>query len=242
MRKGNRRDRGTGELLKESSWRFLRSRLSLKTETRRFFASRTRASRTPVEMRQCCEPSLESPTLVPTREVRGQRRGAAAFLSFSKSRHFSFYKSQLMLRSFHRPFAPQDPQWPRPRRSPAAKSRPRRWRNLSLATRRATADRALRIQRVRQIVAVLEKREADPPVVLVQVQIARVGEAMVVAHWRPREGKENFPPRKALKSHETRKSSTPPVPATEERGHRNRAAGFEKAPLRRHACVSRPRR
>src|ERR1700719_3443430 len=52
------------------------------------FSLRTRASRTPVETRQCCEPSLESPTPFPTREERGQRRGTAAFLSFSKSRHF----------------------------------------------------------------------------------------------------------------------------------------------------------
>jgi hypothetical protein len=103
------------------------------------------------------------------------------------------------------------------------------------------ADSARPADRLRQIVAVLEKREAYPPDALVQFQIARVGEAMVVAHWRPTEGKENFPPRKALKSHETRKSSAPPVPATEERGHCNRAAGFEKAPRRRHDC-SRPRR
>jgi hypothetical protein len=36
---------------------------------------------------------------------------------------------------------------------------------------------------------------------------------------RPTEGEENFPPRKALKSHETRKSSAHPIAATEERGH-----------------------
>jgi hypothetical protein len=42
---------------------------------------------------------------------------------------------------------------------------------------------------------------------------------------RPTQGKENFLPRKALKSHETRKSSARPVPATEERGHRNPPIG-----------------
>src|SRR5271156_191621 len=73
-----------------------------------------------------------------------------------------------------------------------------------IATRRAIAERKLRIverltsglslahiahverltiQRVRQIIAqMLEKREVDPPSGYVQLQIARVGEAMVVAH------------------------------------------------------------
>ena len=73
-----------------------------------------------------------------------------------------------------------------------------------VATRRAIAERKLRIverltsglsvahiahveqltiQRVRQIIAeMLEKREVDPPSGYVQLQIARVGEAMVVAH------------------------------------------------------------
>ena len=157
-----------------------------------------------------------------------------------------------------------------------------------VATRRAIAERKLRIverltsglslahiahvekltiQRVRQIIAeMLEKREVDPPSGYVQLQIARVGEAMVVAHTMmlqgdlqaldrliklngeldryhgfgreplpapaesapPRlvappqrllaassaadgEAKENYPPRKALKSQETRKSSGRPV-------------------------------
>ena len=73
-----------------------------------------------------------------------------------------------------------------------------------VATRRAIAERKLRIverltsglslahiahverltiQRVRQVIAeMLEKREVDPPSGYVQLQIARVGEAMVVAH------------------------------------------------------------
>ncbi len=73
-----------------------------------------------------------------------------------------------------------------------------------VATRRAIAERKLRIverltsglsvahialvekltiHRVRQIIAeMLEKREVDPPSGYVQLQIARVGEAMVVAH------------------------------------------------------------
>jgi hypothetical protein len=73
-----------------------------------------------------------------------------------------------------------------------------------VATRRAIAERKLRIverltsglsvahiahveqltiQRVRQIIAeMLERREVDPPSGYVQLQIARVGEAMVVAH------------------------------------------------------------
>ena len=156
-----------------------------------------------------------------------------------------------------------------------------------VATRRAIAERKLRIverltsglsvahiahvekltiHRVRQIIAeMLEKREVDPPSGYVQLQIARVGEAMVVAHTMmlqgdlqaldrliklngeldryhgfgreqlpaPAEsapprlvappqrllaaslaadgGQENFPPRKALKSQETRKSSGRPV-------------------------------
>jgi hypothetical protein len=79
-----------------------------------------------------------------------------------------------------------------------------------VATRRATADRKLRIrewltsglsvghiarveqlmvQRVRQIVAeMVEKSEVDPPVGFVQLQIARVGEAMVVAHTTMMQG------------------------------------------------------
>jgi hypothetical protein len=36
----------------------------------------------------------------------------------------------------------------------------------------------LTVQRVRQIVAAVKKREANPPVELVQFQMARVGEAM----------------------------------------------------------------
>ena len=79
-----------------------------------------------------------------------------------------------------------------------------------VATRRAIAERKLRIverltsglsvahiahverltiQRVRQILAeMLEKREVDPPSGYVQLQIARVGEAMVVAHTMMMQG------------------------------------------------------
>jgi hypothetical protein len=79
-----------------------------------------------------------------------------------------------------------------------------------VATRRATADRKLRIrerltsglsvghiarveqltvQRVRQIIAeMLEKREADQPVGFVQLRIAHVGGAMVVAHTMMMQG------------------------------------------------------
>src|SRR5271168_2868970 len=79
-----------------------------------------------------------------------------------------------------------------------------------VATRRAIAERKLRIverltsglsvahiarveqltiQRVRQIIAeMLEKREVDPPSGYVQLQIARVGEAMVVAHTMMMQG------------------------------------------------------
>jgi hypothetical protein len=41
--------------------------------------------------------------------------------------------------------------------------------------------------------------------------------ALLKRVWRPTEGKENIPPRKALKSLETRKSSARPSPASEER-------------------------
>jgi hypothetical protein len=116
----------------------------------------------------------------------------------------------------------------------------------------------------------LEKREVNPPSDVLQLQIARVGEARVVAHTMmmqgdlqamdrllelngeldryhgfgrarlaasakpaplrvvppPRallkassvEGEENFPPRKAWKSRETRKSSARASPAGEARG------------------------
>jgi hypothetical protein len=79
-----------------------------------------------------------------------------------------------------------------------------------VATRRATADRKLRtrerltsglsvghiarveqltVQRVRQIIAeMLEKSEVYPPEKLVQLQIACVGEAMVVAHTMMMQG------------------------------------------------------
>jgi hypothetical protein len=79
-----------------------------------------------------------------------------------------------------------------------------------VATRRATADRKLRnrerltsglsvghiarveqltVQRVRQIIAeMLEKREADQPVGFVQLRIAHVGGAMVVAHTMMMQG------------------------------------------------------
>jgi len=73
--------------------------------------------------------------------------------------------------------------------------------------------------------------EAAPP------RLVPPPRALLAASLASDGGEENFPPRKALKSHETRKSSVPPVPATEDRGHRNRAAGFES-----HDSVSRPRR
>lgn len=78
------------------------------------------------------------------------------------------------------------------------------------AARRATAERKLRIlerltmgasvaniarvekitiRRVRQIIAdMLAKREADPPAGFVQLQIARLSDAMVVAHTMMMEG------------------------------------------------------
>ena len=78
------------------------------------------------------------------------------------------------------------------------------------AARRATAERKLRIlerltagvsvghiahvenitvRRVRQIIAeMLAKREVDPPAGFVQLQIARLGDAMVVAHTMMMEG------------------------------------------------------
>jgi hypothetical protein len=94
----------------------------------------------------------------------------------------------------------------RPHEAPAAADPPAR----RVATRRAIAERKLRIverltsglsvghiahverltiQRVRQIIAeMLEKREVDPPSSYVQLQIARVGEAMVVAHTMMMQG------------------------------------------------------
>jgi hypothetical protein len=79
-----------------------------------------------------------------------------------------------------------------------------------IEARRATAERKLRIlerltsgasvaniarvekltiRRVRQIVAeMLAKREADPPAGFVQLQIARLGDAMVVAHTMMMQG------------------------------------------------------
>src|SRR5665213_2986903 len=87
-------------------------------------------------------------------------------------------------------------------------SRPERARRI--AARRATADRRLRImeqltagasvahiarnencsvRRVRQLIAeTLAKREIDPPAGFVQLQIARLSNAMMVAHTRMIEG------------------------------------------------------
>jgi len=87
---------------------------------------------------------------------------------------------------------------------PAVESAPR------VTPRRATADRRLRIlesltsglsvariaraenltiRRVRQMIAqMLENREVDPPAGFVQLQIARLGEAMIVAHTMMMEG------------------------------------------------------
>ncbi len=88
---------------------------------------------------------------------------------------------------------------------PSAPGRARR-----IEARRATAERKLRIlerltmgasvansarvekvtiRRVRQIIAeMLARREVDPPAGFVQLQIARLGDAMVVAHTMMREG------------------------------------------------------
>ncbi len=95
--------------------------------------------------------------------------------------------------------------------SPAAAERPPTPENAGRgAARRATAERKLRIlerltmgasvaniarvekitiRRVRQIIAeMLAKREVDPPAGFVQLQIARLGDAMVVAHTMMMEG------------------------------------------------------
>jgi hypothetical protein len=65
-----------------------------------------------------------------------------------------------------------------------------------LAPRRASAERRMRIlerltcgHRVRQFIAgMLEKRELDPPAGFVQLQIARLSEAMIVARTMMMEG------------------------------------------------------
>ena len=93
-----------------------------------------------------------------------------------------------------------------PRREPPAPPEPAR----RVAPRRATADRRLRIlerlttgltvahiarvegltvTRIRQIIAaMLESREIDPPAGFVQIQIARLSEAMIVARTMMMEG------------------------------------------------------
>ena len=92
----------------------------------------------------------------------------------------------------------------RRREAPAPSEPPRRF-----APRRATADRRLRIlerltgltvahiarvegltvTRIRQIIAeMLESREIDPPAGFVQLQIARLSEAMIVARTMMMEG------------------------------------------------------
>ena len=93
----------------------------------------------------------------------------------------------------------------RPAEPPPAPQQARR-----SAARRATAERKLRIlerltagvsvghiahvehitiRRVRQIIAeMLAKREVDPPAGFVQLQIARLSDAMLVAHTRMMEG------------------------------------------------------
>jgi hypothetical protein len=94
-----------------------------------------------------------------------------------------------------------------PQKSPAAEPAPLARRS---AARRATAERKQRIlerltvgasavnianvekitiRRVRQIIAeMLAKREVDPPAGFAQLQIARLGDAMVVAHTMMMEG------------------------------------------------------
>jgi hypothetical protein len=96
------------------------------------------------------------------------------------------------------------------KKSRAAKPQPARERAPRIEARRATAERKQRIlerlttgasvmnvarvekitvRRVRQIVAeMLAKREADPAAGFVQLQIARLGDAMVVAHTMMMEG------------------------------------------------------
>lgn len=93
---------------------------------------------------------------------------------------------------------------------PAAEPPPAAEKARRSAARRATAERKLRIlerltmgssvaniarvekitiRRVRQIIAeMLAKREVDPPAGFVQLQIARLGDAMVVAHTMMMEG------------------------------------------------------
>ena len=101
-----------------------------------------------------------------------------------------------MLRFFHRPLPPRNPQWPSVRRSPVAKSRPRR----SRIPRDAGKARGISTC----IFSVITDRTRHPARCWRRVR-------------RPTEGEENFPPRKALKSLETRKSLARPSPASEER-------------------------
>ncbi len=97
-----------------------------------------------------------------------------------------------------------------PKTSPAAEPAPAAEKAGRSAARRATAERKLRIverltmggsaaniprvekitiRRVRQIIAdMLAKREADPPARFVPLQIARLGDAMVVADTMMTEG------------------------------------------------------
>jgi hypothetical protein len=115
--------------------------------------------------------------------------------------NYSFWKTKFMLPSLIAVLRPGNP-WPSCQRSPAVQKRLPPPSNPRLAPRGKTADQRLRIlerlttglsvahiarvekltvPREQQIIAaMLESREIDPPAGFVQLQVARLSEAMIV--------------------------------------------------------------
>jgi hypothetical protein len=155
-------------------------------------------------MRQCCEPPLESARSVPVKNGREVRR-RRLFVVLKNSDIF-FLQITTYATVPSSPFSAPGPLMAKSSKKPRRQGPPAPLAELVArnaarnggsegADPRAADQRAL--------------GRAAPPAS--SRRRARCWRRV----WRPTEGKENFPPRKALKSHETRKSSAPPVPATD---------------------------
>jgi hypothetical protein len=123
-----------------------------------------------------------------------------------------------------------------PRRAPRRASAERRMRILERLTCGLTVAHIARLEnltvhRVRQIIAgMLEKRELDPPAGFVQLQIARLSEAMIVARTMMMEGDLQAMDRMIELTREL-------DPITASRGR-----GFPSRPRRRRLASQRRRR
>ena len=146
----------------------------------------------------------------------------------------------------------------RPREAPAAEAATR------IAPRRRTADQRLRIQerltmgltvahiarveqvtvrRVRQIIAeMLASREIDPPAGLVQLQIGRLSEAMIVAHTMMMQGNLQAMDRWIKLTSEPDRYPASHRPKHPGRGMRRRRASPRRSPARSRRTEAFPSR